>query len=183
MNDLLILASLLDGPKHGYALKKRTGAITGKREMHNNLVYPLLKRFVDEGWVKQHRAAGQRGQTREIYSLTSKGKQALLQRLGKFTDKEAPSADAFCLRTGLFGFLDAEKRGEVLEARGKWLEKRAERLAAIARTMQLDEWATETVRHLRNQVEEEQKWLTRLGRLEKQTKKQSSRNNRSGEQT
>lgn len=171
MNDLLLLAALLDGPKHGYALKKQTGAITGKREMHNNLVYPLLKRFVNEGWVKQHRSAGQRGQTREMYSLTNKGKQALLQRLSKFNDKDAPSAERFCLRTGLFGFLDGENRRQVLETRGKWLEKRAERLTTIAKTMPLDQWAKETVSHLRNQVKAEQTWLKHLSRLAKQSKK------------
>jgi DNA-binding PadR family transcriptional regulator len=171
MNDLLLLAALLDGPKHGYALKKQTGLITGKREMHNNLVYPLLKRFVHEGWVRQYESAGQRGQTREVYSLTSKGKQALLQRLGAFTDKDAPSADAFCLRTGLFGVLEAEKRRGVLETRGKWLKKRAERLATIAKSMSLDNWAKETVRHLRNQVEAEQKWLAHLSRIAKQSGK------------
>lgn len=165
MNDLLLLAALLDGPKHGYALKKQTGTITGKREMHNNLVYPLLKRFVNEGWVKQHKSAGQRGQTREMYSLTNKGEQALLQRLGEFGDKDAPSSEAFCLRTGLFGVLDEGKRREVLKARGKWLERRAERLTAIAKSMPLDRWAKETVRHLHNQVQSEQKWLKRLNKL------------------
>lgn len=44
MNDLLILAALLEGPKHGYALKKHAGLISGQTDMHNNLVYPLLRR-------------------------------------------------------------------------------------------------------------------------------------------
>ena len=44
MNDLLLLAMLLEGPQHGYALKKKVPLITGHGEMHNNLVYPLLKR-------------------------------------------------------------------------------------------------------------------------------------------
>jgi DNA-binding PadR family transcriptional regulator len=174
MNDLLLLASLLDGPKHGYALKKQTGVISGKRELHNNLVYPLLKRFVSEGWVNQHRAAGQRGQTREVYALTSKGKQMLLQRLGDFTEKDAGSADAFCLRTGLFGFLNEEKRWAILEARGRWLERRAGILAQVAKTMPLDDWAKETVRHLRNQVEAERVWLKRLNKLVKRPSKQGS---------
>jgi len=171
MNDLLLLASLLDGPKHGYALKKQAGVITGKPEMHNNLVYPLLKRFVSKGWLNRHQAEGERGQTREIYSLTSKGKQMLLQRLGEFTEKDAASTDEFCLRAGLFGALDGEKRREIVEARSKWLDRRAERLGAIARQMRLEGWAKETVRHLRNQVEAERKWLKRLKRIARQSAK------------
>jgi DNA-binding PadR family transcriptional regulator len=171
MNDLMLLAALLDGPKHGYALKKWGGVITGRREMHNNLVYPLLKRFVKAGWVSRHKAAGKRGQTREVYSLTSKGKRVLVDRLGEFNEKDAASAEAFCLRAGMFSVLEPEKRRELVELRGKWLESRKDRLAAIARAMPLDEWAKETVEHLRNQAEAERKWLGRLKRLAmKQTK-------------
>lgn len=171
MNDLLLLAALLNGPKHGYALKKWTSVITGKGEMHNNLVYPLLRKFVTAGWVSQHKAEGERGQTREVYSLTSKGKQALLERLGEFTEKDAASADAFCLRAGFFSLLEADKRRQILELREKWLGVRAERLAAIARNMPLGGWAKETVAYLRKQVEAERKWLERLRmRAKKSTK-------------
>jgi len=169
MNDLLLLAALLDGPKHGYALKKSIGLITGKSEMHNNLVYPLLKRFVVAGWVSRRKAAGERGQTREVYSLTGKGRQMLLNRLAEFTQKEAASGEAFCLRAGLFGVLSAEKRREILEQRDKWLVTRAERLAMVAKNMPLDGWAGETVGFLRKQAEAERKWLERLRKREKKS--------------
>jgi DNA-binding PadR family transcriptional regulator len=43
MTDLILLATLLDGPKHGYELKKRAGLIFGQgMTIHNNLVYPLM---------------------------------------------------------------------------------------------------------------------------------------------
>ena len=48
MNDILILASLLPGPKHGYLIKKEAGLILRGSELHNNLVYPLLHRFERE---------------------------------------------------------------------------------------------------------------------------------------
>ena len=67
MNDLLILASLLEGPQHGYALKKRIGTLTGHGPLHNNLFYPLLRRFVATSWVSRRKAPGQRGQTRELF--------------------------------------------------------------------------------------------------------------------
>ena len=108
MTDLLLLASLLDGPQHGYALKKRLGTITGHGPLHNNVVYPLLKRFVAATWVSRRKAQGQRGQTRELYSLTPKGKQVLLSRLRDFSEKDAVSGDAFRLRIGLFAVLSPE---------------------------------------------------------------------------
>jgi DNA-binding PadR family transcriptional regulator len=47
------------------------GLISGKGEMHNNLVYPLLRRFVESGWVSKRKGPGERGQTRDIYALTN----------------------------------------------------------------------------------------------------------------
>ena len=167
MNDLLILASLLDGPQHGYALKKRVGTITGHGAMHNNLVYPLLKRFVAAAWVSRRKAPGQRGQTRELYSLTPKGRKALLARLASFSEKDAASGDAFRLRVGLFSVLDPQNRAEILDCRVKWLERRTAGLAGIAETMALDQWADETVRFLESQVGRERKWLDHLRKLGK----------------
>ena len=167
MNDLLILASLLSGPLHGYALKNRIGTITGQGPMHNNLVYPLLKRFVAASWVSRRKAPGQRGQTRELYSLTPKGKQALLRRLADFSEKEAASADSFRIRVGLFSVLGPEERARILDSRSRWLARRTAVLDNIAASMTLDQWAGETVRFLRSQLVAEEKWLGNLRKLGK----------------
>jgi DNA-binding PadR family transcriptional regulator len=164
MSDLLLLANLLDGPKHGYALKKQVGLISGQEEMHNNLVYPLLRRFVESGWVSKRRGAGERGQTREIYSLTGKGKQELLRRLSEMTSKEMASENAFHLRVGLFAALDAATRGRILAARDCWLAAREERLARLVAAMDLGLWGGEVVRFRREQTRSERKWLARLKR-------------------
>jgi DNA-binding PadR family transcriptional regulator len=162
MNDLLLLSTLLDGPAHGYALKKRVGQITGQSDMHNNLVYPLLKRFVEAGWVSQKTVPGERGQTRERYALTSKGKEELVRRLEQFTAKDAASAEAFQLRVGLFGFLGAAARERILDQREAWLTKRAERLNNLATRMELGEWGAKVVAFLRKQVDAERKWTSGL---------------------
>ena len=167
MNDLLILASLLDGPQHGYALKKRIGTLTGHGPLHNNLVYPLLRRFVAASWVSRRKAPGQRGQTRELYSLTPKGKQALLTRLADFREKEAASADSLRIRVALFSFLAPAERARILDSRGRWLAGRVAVLDNIAARMKLDQWAGETVRFLRSQLLAEEKWLRNLRKLGK----------------
>src|SRR5215831_5703075 len=98
MTDLMILAMLLPGPKHGYQLKREAGIILGHDVLHNNLVYPLLRRFMNNKWVSRKAAPGQRGQTRQQYSLTTLGRRELLARLSSFTEQDANSADAFRLR-------------------------------------------------------------------------------------
>lgn len=162
MNDLLLLATLLDGPAHGYALKKRVGQITGQSDMHNNLVYPLLKRFVAAAWVSRKTVPGDRGQTRERYALTSKGKAELVRRLEEFTPKDAASAEAFQFRVGLFGFLGAAAQDRILELREAWLAKRAERFSKLSASMELGEWGGQVVGFLRKQVEAERKWTVEL---------------------
>ncbi|HXA82411.1 MAG TPA: PadR family transcriptional regulator [Methylomirabilota bacterium] len=162
MNDLLLLATLLGGPAHGYALKKRVGQITGHSDMHNNLVYPLLKRFVAAGWVSRKTVPGERGQTRERYALTPKGKKELLRRLEQFTPKDAANADAFQLRVGLFAFLGAAARERIVEQREAWLAKRAEKLNSLAANMELGEWGAKVVAFLKKQLDAERKWTAEL---------------------
>ena len=69
MSDLLVLATLLRGPTHGYALKEQIGMITGQGDLHNNLVYPLLRRFVAEGWVTRRTVNGERENARTLCTI------------------------------------------------------------------------------------------------------------------
>jgi DNA-binding PadR family transcriptional regulator len=167
MNDLLLLAALLPGPQHGYALKKQVGLITGHRAMHNNLVYPLLHRFVKNAWVSKRRSAGQRGQTREVYALTSKGKQELLRRLANYPESEVASENAFRFRVGLFAVLDPETRGRILATREQFLTVREQRLARISETVDAGPWGSEVVRFFREQISAERTWIATLARKAK----------------
>lgn len=164
MNDLLVLVHLLSGPQHGYALKKQVGLITGQGKMHNNLIYPLLRRFEKKGWITRRTAAGQRGQTRGVYALTKKGKQELLRRLSEFSNKDAGSENAFRLRVGMFSILDPQTRGQILSARDTWLSARQERVAHLANALKADRWGGEVLNFLADQVRAERKWIARLKR-------------------
>jgi DNA-binding PadR family transcriptional regulator len=167
MTDLLLLASLLAGPRHGYALKQQVGLLTGKGALHNNLVYPLLRRFVGNGWVNRRKTEGERGQTRDVYALTGKGKKELLLRLGTYGEQDAGSENGFRLRVGLFGFLDRETRARILEVRDQFLASREGRLSQITDAMKTGPWGSEVVRFFRNQVRVERQWITRLARKAK----------------
>jgi DNA-binding PadR family transcriptional regulator len=167
MNDLILLAALCDGPKHGWALKKLAGFIYGGGSMHNNLLYPLLKKFVAEGWVRRREEAGQRGQTRAVYSLTPRGRRELLRRLAEFGPKQAGSAAEFRLRVGLFGFLEPETRARILSDRDRWLEEREKHFTLVAdslRAMRGTEWGQEVSSFLLDEARRERKWIRGLAR-------------------
>jgi len=178
MNDLLLLANLLDGPLHGYALKKRAGLITGNPAMHNNVVYPLLRRFVQHGLVRQKKAAGQRGQTRVLYSLTPAGRTELVRRLSEFGEAQARSAEAFQLRVGLFGFLAPAAREEILAGRKRYLMQHKEHLAWLQKEMELGQYGGDVVRFLRGQTRGELAWVEHLERMSAAGKSERGRRRR-----
>jgi len=165
MNDLLVLANLLPGPRHGYALKKQASLVTGRGEMHNNLIYPLLRRFQEKSWITKRAAPGQRGQTRSMYTLTKKGKQELLRRLGQFSQKEAASENNFRLRVGLFDFLDPETRQRILSERDAWLTSRQERVARLSTALNAGRWGGEVLSFLAQQIRMERNWISRMKRI------------------
>jgi DNA-binding PadR family transcriptional regulator len=165
MTDLIVLAMLLEGPKHGYRLKQEAGTIFGQGELHNNLVYPLLRRFRARGWVTRKTVPGERGQKRQQYALTPLGRRTLLGRVREFSEQEARSADAFRARVGFFGLLAAEDRERILRARADALEQRDQKLATLQKAMKLDVYGSEAVAFMRAQIAVERSWIGRLASL------------------
>ena len=165
MNDLLLLALLLGGPKYGYQLKREAGWMMGQQALHNNIVYPLLRRFLEEGWVSKRAVPGQRGQTRQQYALTGKGRRTLIERLNQFSEAEAASEHAFRLRLGLFPFLESGVQERVFGLREKYLERRDGVLAALEGNMDLGKFGGEIVGYMRKQIGMEQEWIGHLRRL------------------
>lgn len=169
MNDLLLLALLLGGPKYGYQLKREAGWMTGQDSLHNNIVYPLLRRFLNEGWVSKKAVPGERGQTRQQYALTTEGRRSLIERLSQFSEADASSEDAFRLRVGLFPFLKREAQEAVFTARESRLQRRDQVLEALQEKMDLGKFGGEIVRYMRKEIGNEQGWIRHLRRIAKTT--------------
>lgn len=167
MNDLILLALLFDGPKHGYQLKREAGYIFGPGEMHNNLVYPLLRRFTNQGYVKRRAVPGERGQTRQQYALTAKGRKELIERLAQYSDQDARSPYAFAARVGMFELLAPEMRLSILGKRGAHLQAREKRLAILKANVEVGTYGAEVVRFLSEQGQAEMAWIERLQRMQK----------------
>ncbi len=170
MTDLIILATLFDGPKHGYQLKREAGFILGHGAMHNNLVYPMLRRFTAEGWVTRKSMPGERGQTRHQYAITALGRRELVARLSEFGKSDAPSFSGFITRIGMFALLEEPVRAGILKQRENYLLHREERLDAMRQNMDLETYGGEVVRYLIEQIESEREWIRRLHRLPEKPK-------------
>lgn len=169
MNDLLLLAMMLPGPKYGYQLKREAGWMMGQ-DLHNNIVYPMLRRFLDEAWVSKKSVPGERGQTRHQYALTAEGKRTFLERIHAFSESEAVSAEAFYLRVGIFAMLEGQARQRILCAREAFLERRNQRLLDLQAKMDLGKFGCEIIRHMTKQIESEKDWIRHLRRIAKTEK-------------
>lgn len=171
MIDLILLASLLNGPAYGYALKKTAGMIFGSGHLHNNVVYPTLNRFVRNGWVEQSTVEGERGQQRKQYRLTPAGRKHMVEQLGIFGEREAADDGAFLLRLALFDMLSALNREDIIEQRKSFLTARAAELARLREMTPGGSFPEMALERVQNLVKDELRWLRQVDNaLERKTK-------------
>jgi PadR family transcriptional regulator, regulatory protein PadR len=89
-----VLASLLDGPLHGYAIIQRAVQLSGGRvRLATGTLYTALDRLAAEGHVELVREEIVNGRVRRCYGLTSSGSGALRAEASRM-------AEAACLVTG-----------------------------------------------------------------------------------
>src|SRR5262245_56367293 len=162
MTELVILAALLQSPAYGYALKKTAGLIFGSRALHPNIVYPLLKKFVQNGWVEQSSAPGERGQTRKQYRITAAGKKYLLQELSTFDKHNASDEAGFPFRVGFFDALPKQKRQEMLAARKGFLNTRSKDLSRLSEQANANSFNGMALQRVQSQVRDELRWIRKL---------------------
>lgn len=167
MTDLIILATLLAGPQHGYSLKRQAGLILGQETLHNNLVYPLLRRFMAKKWVSKKEVPGERGQMRQLYSITSLGRKELISRLSSFTDQDARTSNQFRFRVGMFQVIEPEARMRILDAREQYLSARIEKISAIQGNFDLDRYSGEITNRFLIESRAELDWIAHLRRISK----------------
>ncbi len=73
-----VLASLLEGPLHGYAIIKRAEALSGGRvRLATGTLYTALDRLTAEGYVQLVSDEIVNGRVRRSYGLTGPGAEAL----------------------------------------------------------------------------------------------------------
>jgi PadR family transcriptional regulator PadR len=94
-----VLASLLSGPLHGYAIIKRAAEMSdGRVQLATGTLYTALDRLTAEGYVRLVREERVSGRIRRSYGLTDAGSAALraeAQRMAeaaRLVTGEAPSA-------------------------------------------------------------------------------------------
>lgn len=74
----LILLSLVQGKKHGYAIMKDVGQLSdGRISLGTGTLYGALARLLDQEWIERVDEEQSTGRPRKVYILTDLGKRIL----------------------------------------------------------------------------------------------------------
>lgn len=163
--DVLILSHLAVGPMHGYELKRRVSATTAFT-LHNNALYPALRRFEEAGAVTKTAVPQDGRPPRHVYELTDVGRELLHDMLAELPPELAGSEEEFLTRLGMFDELTPDERRGVLAARSAALDARHAHLTDLAERAERSSgnrrWGGLVVRALLQRVDAERSWLDTL---------------------
>ncbi|MEW9527989.1 helix-turn-helix transcriptional regulator [Microbispora sp. NPDC049125] len=121
-SDIVILRGLLQGPRHGYEIKKYIARIDGGL-LNNNTLYPALRRFEQRGEVEKVAEEVSPGRPpRKVYRLTAQGRARLLSLLAVADPLVLMKEEEFQVRVGLFDLVEPEVRRRIVEARRDCVE-------------------------------------------------------------
>jgi PadR family transcriptional regulator, regulatory protein PadR len=83
--DMLILQTLLRGPRHGYAISEAIRSGSGEvLQVETGSLYPALHRLESRGWLKSEWRKTENKQRAKFYTLTASGKKQLAAEQGRW---------------------------------------------------------------------------------------------------
>jgi DNA-binding PadR family transcriptional regulator len=160
--EILVLRHLSARPAHGYELRKRveqTAAVT----LHNNSLYPALKRFEEAGAVTRTAEPSENGRPpRQVYTLTPVGRELLHDMLADLPPDAARDETEFLARLGQFSLLSAPERLAVLSARRSALDDALHHFEEMRSLAAGDPWAEAVTTELVRRAETELAWIDEL---------------------
>src|SRR6201998_126800 len=83
--DMLILRTLLLGPRHGHAIAKSIEYNSGDvLQVDQGSLYPALHRLIRRGWIASEGGTSENNRRAKFYRLTAKGRRQLTVETGKW---------------------------------------------------------------------------------------------------
>ncbi len=168
--EILILRRLRSGPAHGYELRKRVEQTTGF-VLHNNSLYPALRRFEEAGAVTRTAEPQEGRPPRLVYALTAVGHELLHDMLAELPAEQAADLSEFLARLGQFSLINSAERAAVLASRARAVH---EQLAHYRTMLDLavahgERWGALATAELIRRHEQELAWLAELAELAART--------------
>jgi DNA-binding PadR family transcriptional regulator len=160
--EILVLRHLNARPAHGYELRKRVERTVGVT-LHNNSLYPALKRFEEAGAVTRTAEPSENGRPpRQVYALTPVGRELLHDMLADLPPEAARDDEEFLARVGQFQLLAAPERLAVLNAREQALNDALHHFEEMHSLAGDEPWGQLVTAELIRRAETELSWIAEL---------------------
>jgi DNA-binding PadR family transcriptional regulator len=164
--EILILRRLRGGPAHGYELRKRVEETTGF-VLHNNSLYPALRRFEEAGAVTKTAEPQEGRPPRLVYTLTEVGEELLHDMLAELPPGQAGDETEFLTRLGQFSEINSAERAGILASRTRAVHDQLAHYQAMHKLAagHGHPWGALVTAELIRRHEQELAWLAELGEL------------------
>jgi DNA-binding PadR family transcriptional regulator len=164
--EILILRRLRSGPAHGYELRKRVEQTTGV-VLHNNSLYPALRRFEEAGAVTKAAEPQDGRPARLVYTLTEVGQELLHDMLAELPAEQAAEPGEFMARLGQFSLIDPTERARVLASRAHAVNAQLAHYRTMRELAKAggERWGALATAELIRRHEQELAWLRELAQL------------------
>ena len=161
--DILTLRVLADGPLHGYEMKKRVERILGGRSINNNVLYPALRRFEEQGAIERVAAEADPGRPpRNVYRLTDTGHDLLRAMISEADPTLLADDNEFQTRVAFFADLDAGDRLRIIAARRAIIDAAIAHLVSLRPDATGTEWGLRVLDFSMDRLRHERGWLDAL---------------------
>jgi DNA-binding PadR family transcriptional regulator len=162
--EIIMLAVLRTGPVHGYELKRRVQRTT-LTTLSNNSLYPILRRFEQNGAVTKAVEAQSGRPDRNVYTITDAGRALLIELISVLPPQLAANDEDFLVRVSFFHELQPAQRLAILAARASIVDAAIAQVTTLLSESDMSptrEWRNLTMRRLVENFERERSWITEL---------------------
>lgn len=163
--EIFALSILRAGPAHGYELKRRVQR-PSLASLSNNSLYPMLRRFENEGLVTRTTEAQEGKPARNVYSITDAGRERLRTLLWTLPPELATNEEEFLVRVSFFPEIPEDNRRAIIAAREAVLAASRAKINSLIAEMgpsPKNEWRGAVVMtHILDTIDAERTWIASI---------------------
>ena len=166
--EIFALSILRTGPVHGYELKRRVQR-PSLTALSNNSLYPMLRRFENDGLVTKSTESQEGKPARNVYSITDAGRERLRALLWSLPPDLASSEEEFLVRVSFFHEIPDANQRAIVAAREAVLAASRAQVSALLSEMEptpRTEWRAEVMNHVLESIDDERTWIANLAKKE-----------------
>lgn len=163
VNEVVVLALLQEGPKHGYQILKDAKRLVGPEETFDTKrLYSTLKRLEQDRAIAAHPEPSpiMGAPHRKVYHITPHGADRLVSLVAD--PANAPDRRRFFLSLALFPMIGDVAQERLLRERLAWLRREEQHLRQVAEYPQRTPWSRKVVAFQQAQIAQEIAWLATL---------------------